>query len=110
MKGRKFLIPFFDESGAGEVKEELLRGLRLLESFSIPFFDDPTAELTFYGRDLPYYSHELPNSREVLALVEEIRSRESLCLVEGKIGRYYYEQRGMLGVRLRELKKLAGLI
>lgn len=110
VKGRKFLIPFFDESGAGEVKEELLKGLRLLESFSIPFFDDPTAKLTFYDRELPYYSYELPNSREVLALVEEIRSRESMCLVEGKIGRYYYEQRGMLGVRLRQLKKLAGLV
>jgi len=110
VKGRKFLIPFFDESGAGEVKEELLKGLKLLESFSIPFFDDPTAELTFYGRDLPYYSHELPHSREVLALVEEIKLRGSKCIAEGMIGRYYYEQRGMLGVRLRELKKLAGLV
>jgi len=109
VKGRKFLIPFFDESGAGEVKEELLKGLKLLESFSIPFFDDPTAELTFYGRDLPYYSHELPHSREVLALVEEIKLRGSKCIAEGMIGRYYYEQRGMLGVRLRELKKLVGL-
>lgn len=109
VKGRKFLIPFFDESGAGEVKEELLNGLRLLESFSIPFFDDPTAELIFYDRELPYYFYELPNSREVFALVEEIKSRESLCIVEGKIGRYYYEQRGMLGVRLRQLKKLVDL-
>ena len=109
VKGRKFLIPFFDESGAGEVKEELLKGLNLLESFSIPFFDDPTAKLSFYDRELPFYSGELPDSRAVLALVEDIKARACKCIVENKIGRYYYEQRGMLGVRLRELKKLMGL-
>ena len=111
VKGRKFLIPFFDESGAGagEVKEELLKGLRLLESFSIPFFDNPTVKLSFDAPKVSYFSEELSDSKMVSALAEEIQVLAGACIDESRIGRYRYEKRGLLGLRLRELEKLSSL-
>lgn len=105
VKGRKFLIPFFDE--VGEEESKLLRDLRLAESFVIPFFDNPTAQLTYEGPEITYYSDKLPRTKATKNLIESISARVTAALDESKVPGELYRQRGMLRTYLKRLENLA---
>jgi hypothetical protein len=55
--------------------DELTNKVRKAETFAIPFFDDPSAELIFDGKvnEMTYYSDRLPDDPVVRQLVEDIR-------------------------------------
>jgi hypothetical protein len=112
VKGRKFIIPFFQDPHARKVPGKKYGTIadvpgpddadelaKRVETFFIPFFDDPeNTQLEFDGlrSEVSYYSDRLANCPYVKELVDEIRRLEERLLVEDKSHRYYWQNRGVL--------------
>ena len=122
IKGRKFVIPFFDDEMRHMVPGEKYGTVKLspeedpdvaarrveLETFLIPFFDDLSEELIFWGlaNEISYYSDKLPDDPYAKELIERVHLCESKLEEEGKIPRFYWEYRGVIRESLRYLESL----
>jgi hypothetical protein len=130
VKGRKFIIPFFDDPHSRKVPgrkygtvtdvpdtaatpwtaNQLAQQVRKAETFAIPFFDNPSAELVFDEKviELTYYSNRLPNDPLVRELVENIQQHTD-ALFDGEYAeyraKYYWHHRGIVRESLWKLNR-----
>lgn len=73
-------------------------------SFYVPYFDDERPLVEGRGQ-LTYVSSELPMHRQdVRQLVEKVQHCQEQLRVSGKIGRYYWQWRGILSETLADLE------
>jgi len=123
VKGRKFIIPFFQDPHARKVPGKKygtiadVPGLpddadelaKKVETFFIPFFDDPeNAQLEFDGfsTEVSYYSDRLADCPYVRQLVDEIHRCEEKLLAENKVGKHYWQYRGIMRECMNKLRCL----
>lgn len=117
---KKFIIPFGDDPAStlipGKKRGTVVRSphrdpeiaATAVESFSIPFFDDLSAELIFFNEvtEPSYYSDKLPNDPYVKQLLDRIYLSEGKLAQKGKTPKFYWEYRGVIRESLRLLNYL----
>ncbi len=125
VKGRKFIIPFFDDEHARKVPGKKYGTIadvpetpatpwsadelaKKVETFTIPFFDDPeNTELEFYTQsEVSYYSERLADDPYVHQLVDKIHHCEEQLQLEDMTGKHYWHHRGILSGCLQKLRCL----
>ena len=128
--GRKVTIPFFDDpykdyepaaqyghiqpkpgtasaTGAVPAIPPSADDLRKAESFFIPLFDEPDAEVFLPDgiREPSYYGEALVHDPIAMQFVEEIRRCEKELAKEGYIPKHYWMYRGILQDNLDKLAR-----
>ncbi len=113
VKGRKFIIPFFDDPFADKQPADLRAGnvkkvpsatpMRKAESFFIPFFDNPDQSLDCGSgvNEITYYSNKL--SPESQQYVKKIRECEEKLAQPDKGDKYYWMYRGVIREMLKAI-------
>lgn len=115
-KGKKFIIPFFDDPLSKKVpgmkfgtvvdaEEDDAQTLKKAESFHIPFFDDPSVELVFCGKvnEVTYYSDRLPKDKNTKNIIENIQKHSELLQEPNKTEKFYWHHRGIVREYLKQL-------
>ena len=86
-----------------------------IRKLAVPFFDDKydKAKKDAGGRgikgvteDFSFVASDLPVNPEVIRLVEEINRQGKAIYTEGKVGRWYWESRGLLETYLQKLREI----
>jgi hypothetical protein len=85
VKGRKFIIPFFDDPYSGYKPGEKYGTIKP-ESFN-------------------YYEEEFKGNSEAIEIIKEIRQREYNLQIPNKTLKYYWEQRGHIRLAKKKLDK-----
>lgn len=74
--------------------------------FIIPFFDEEYKEAKWDGGVISFKSKDLPLTEEIQKKVEWIKSSEKELWEEGMSGRRYWEIRGVIKIMLFEIQEL----
>lgn len=86
IKGRKFIIPFFDDPYSGHELGQKYGTIKK-ESFS-------------------YYEDEFKDNTEAKEIIKEIHQHESNLQIPNKTPKYYWEQRGWIRLAKRKLDEI----
>ena len=78
--------------------------------FIIPFFDEKYKDAEWDGGKISFKENELPLNEEMKKKVDWIKECEKDLLEEGKIGKYYWENRGVIKVMTWEINDVLKVI
>lgn len=132
VKGRKFVIPFFDDPNARKVPghkygtlisvpdspatpwsdDELADKIKKVETFYLPFFDDPASTNLIFDEswgitELTYYSSKLPKTPEIKQIIDEVHKRTEMLFEKNRTGKSCWANRGVIWECLRKLNLYA---
>lgn len=117
LKGRKFVIPFFDDPYSqhqqvagkpGQIQPPQSTNIQLPQPQQYRKAESlgPEFELIVEGPEISYDSKSLPKNFNVKQVLDKIRQAELALTVEGKTAKYYWMHRGHLREAMQQLAEL----
>jgi hypothetical protein len=77
--------------------------------FYIPFFDDSHKDAKFNGGRITFETSKLPQDPKILSWIADIKECESKLELKGKVESFYWTKRGIIKERLSDIRKYLGI-